>query len=588
MAKKDETIYTNPNSKQRATSDEGSDAEEASNGPEGLAGILSRFADKCSVSGMPFITQAENAVVRIIWSCLLIAAFALMSFHLYNLIITYFQYKKQTQVQLSFNNLQFPAVTICNENAMRMSQIYLASQNLKQFIDDVDPAAVGGLLDQWQPELEDNEDDQQTSPSGLKRKRKRRQAESPKKDTRQEKNNKNSSSGSSSQGGKKLRRNNFFDDLDSGQKDTVEEAIDEYFMNNEKKTWEAEGRPSGLYKLEQKFLRHLCNEPSSVRSQMGHQIHNMLLQCSFAGRKCIARNFTRSLTSQYGNCYTLQYPKFVSRESGPSDGLQLRLFLETDDYVPGISTSKGIQVVIHDQGTISFPEDEGLAVSAGTETFIGLRRLEVSRLGSPYDKCTPTEEFQEKYGIKYTRKACQRVCRQQRMRQKCGCYDIMQQEVERVLKRPRNLQPCQSKKEIQCALKIATNFQKDNDICDCHRPCKETTFEKTVSFRSWPNPALAGLMSSAACKQNTPVCSTLPGKSGYELREEFVKLVIYYEDLNYEELTESPDYELDQFLSDVGGTIGLWIGLSLLSLFEIIHLITDICLYICCAGRRQR
>ena len=56
-------------------------------------------------------------------------------------------------------------------------------------------------------------------------------------------------------------------------------------------------------------------------------------------------------------------------------GLQLKLFLETDEYLPGITNSQGIQVVIHDQGTLPFPGEEGLAVRAGTETFIGLRRV---------------------------------------------------------------------------------------------------------------------------------------------------------------------------------------------------------------------
>ncbi|GFR83390.1 amiloride-sensitive sodium channel subunit beta-like [Elysia marginata] len=107
--------------------------------------------------------------------------------------------------------------------------------------------------------------------------------------------------------------------------------------------------------------------------------------------------------------------------------LQLQLFLESDDYVPGIANSKGVQVIIHDQGTIPFPEDDGLAVAAGTETFIGLKRV---------------------------------------------------------------------------------------------------------------------LLASAACKRNISVCATLGDKKDEKLSEEFVKLVIYYEDLNYEELTESEDYEV--------------------------------------------
>lgn len=36
-----------------------------------------------------------------------------------------------------------------------------------------------------------------------------------------------------------------------------------------------------------------------------------------------------------------------------------------------------------------------------------------------------------------------------------------------------------------------------------------------------------------------------------------------------------------QFLSDVGGAIGLWIGLSMLSMFEIIQLLVELCHFVC-------
>ncbi|KAK3790663.1 hypothetical protein RRG08_048787 [Elysia crispata] len=601
MTSREKNVYTNPNnSKHRTTNDEESDAEENER-PQGLARIFFKFADKCSISGMPFITGAENKLVRVIWSCLLLAAFGLMSFHLYKLIVTYFEYKKQTQVQLSFSNLQFPAVTICNVNPLRMSKRDLASTEVQEFIDNVDPGVVMGVLDTWSPDLEELEEDYYeeeniyleegvTMVSELKKSSEKGKLEnsSTNKTATKENTEKRETQSGKKRQKEKVRSNNFFDEIKIVKESTVDVAEGEYFLQNEASSWESESATSGFYELDRKFRQLYAMESSSARSQMGHQITDMLLQCSFAGRKCVARNFTRSLTSRYGNCYTLQYRKFMSRSSNPSDGLQLKLFLETDDYVPGIANSKGIQVVIHDQGTLPFPEEDGMAVKAGTETFIGLRRVEISRLGSPYGKCTSAEDFMAKNKIKYTRTACQKVCRESRTRHVCGCYDIMQQEVNSVLKRSRNLKACQTKEELQCALKISTRFENNMDICDCYRPCRETTFEKTVSSRNWPNPSFASLLSSAACKHNSSVCNTLPHKSEYQLREEFVKLVIYYEDLNYEELTESADYELDQFLSDVGGTIGLWIGLSLLSLFEIIHLITDICLYICCAGRRHK
>ncbi|RUS76493.1 hypothetical protein EGW08_015747, partial [Elysia chlorotica] len=385
MAKLEKSVYTNPNSDITATNSEEPEAGESER-PRGIVRLFSKFATRCSISGMPFITKAENSLVRTIWSCLLLAAFGLMSFHLYKLIVTYFEYKKQTEVQLSFSNLQFPAVTVCNVNPLRMSQRDLASPNVSRFIDKVHPDTVSGYLDAWTPDLEDldegyfeDEDfyledddfylegDEAAMVSELKN-RPKKENSTTKKDNKQSTSNKKPKR-------EKVRNNNFFDEINIVEMSEVDKSLNDYFLELEMNSWESESEESGFYEMERKFRKLYALEPSATRAEMGHQINDMLLQCSFSGRKCYAKNFTRLLTSRYGNCYTLEYPKFFSRSSNPSDGLQLKLFLETDDYIPGIATSKGVQVVVHDQGTLPFPEEDGMAVQAGTETFIGLRRV---------------------------------------------------------------------------------------------------------------------------------------------------------------------------------------------------------------------
>ncbi|KAK3085101.1 hypothetical protein FSP39_024233 [Pinctada imbricata] len=90
------------------------------------------------------------------------------------------------------------------------------------------------------------------------------------------------------------------------------------------------------------------------------------------------------------------------------------------------------------------------------------------------------------------------------------------------------------------------------------------------------------------------VCDRLPPKKCKHILEQtdpralsqnFLKFVIYYEDLNFEVLDEEPEIEDAQFVSDVGGAIGLWIGLSLLAIFEVIQFFVEMCLFgckVCC------
>ena len=50
----------------------------------------------------------------------------------------------------------------------------------------------------------------------------------------------------------------------------------------------------------------------------------------------------------------------------------------------------------------------------------------------------------------------------------------------------------------------------------------------------------------------------------------YVYLTIYFEDIEIMKTTELPAYDSTRFLADVGGLIGLLIGMSLLSLFEVL------------------
>lgn len=55
-----------------------------------------------------------------------------------------------------------------------------------------------------------------------------------------------------------------------------------------------------------------------------------------------------------------------------------------------------------------------------------------------------------------------------------------------------------------------------------------------------------------------------------------------FEELNKQLIVESPKYDIWGLLSNIGGTLGLYVGISVITLFEIIEVITDIFLFCCC------
>ncbi|XP_025110816.1 acid-sensing ion channel 1-like [Pomacea canaliculata] len=65
-----------------------------------------------------------------------------------------------------------------------------------------------------------------------------------------------------------------------------------------------------------------------------------------------------------------------------------------------------------------------------------------------------------------------------------------------------------------------------------------------------------------------------------------MRLQVYYDSLNYEIITEKPAYEVEQFLADIGGTLGLWIGASVLGLGELLEIV--ILLLVRCHRAKKR
>ena len=60
------------------------------------------------------------------------------------------------------------------------------------------------------------------------------------------------------------------------------------------------------------------------------------------------------------------------------------------------------------------------------------------------------------------------------------------------------------------------------------------------------------------------------------LRMNFLRVEVYFETLSYEMVREQPQYGWEHLLSNIGGALGLWLGLSIITVFEFCELIFDL------------
>uniref|UniRef100_A0A1I8FX90 Amiloride-sensitive sodium channel n=1 Tax=Macrostomum lignano TaxID=282301 RepID=A0A1I8FX90_9PLAT len=188
------------------------------------------------------------------------------------------------------------------------------------------------------------------------------------------------------------------------------------------------------------FVDYYNSLTGDWKSSVGYQIGDFLIECSIGDRYCSQRDFTRFMHPLYGNCYTFNAASngtepFMVQQTGPLHGLTVTLFIDQTEYVGAVANSAGVSVVVHETNKQPFPEDSGISVSPGQETYIGLKQFFTQRLAAPYsDDCQNNYEeanqlnnmyaVQSNYSlpnVNYSQSACMKTCIQRQVEKRCNC-----------------------------------------------------------------------------------------------------------------------------------------------------------------------
>ena len=136
---------------------------------------------------------------------------------------------------------------------------------------------------------------------------------------------------------------------------------------------------------------------------------------------------------------------------------------------------------------------------------------------------------------------------------------------------------CVTDKQIQCNEDLFKNYLKTNSDFDCtHKcplECNQTTFETTMSFGSLSGNSFVDKINENENLKKDFVKRALNEKTA---RESVIKVNLYYDSLSYELSTESPKMTLADLLASIGGNLGLFMGMSLMSFSEILEVLLEI------------
>ncbi|XP_070536003.1 acid-sensing ion channel 2-like [Ptychodera flava] len=301
--------------------------------------------------------------------------------------------------------------------------------------------------------------------------------------------------------------------------------------------------------------------------RVGSQVKETIVECTWNGHKCTEHDFVKVFT-HYGICFAFnKYHRDTEArhagKPGADNGLRVVLNAQTSEHLPTADLEDsfinvGFKLMIHPPTEPPYPKELGFAVGPGSHIFLAITRQEIKRLSKPYGECD-MKSVGSKYFDHYSMSACRIECETALLLEMCGC---------RLVEQPGNGPVCTPKIVKECAhVKLLEYIEGHIEFdCPCHIPCDSEVYSVTPS--------------SSRLKPDRSGKS--PAMSNYTqeyIDSNVLVLTIFYEELNFETITQLPETSLVGLLGQLGGNMGLFLGASILTLIQIIEYFVDECIH---------
>lgn len=329
------------------------------------------------------------------------------------------------------------------------------------------------------------------------------------------------------------------------------------------------------------YAFYRLNDPEISDQQRQSMGQTHLLYCGVYGGACL-EEYTTYFDPAYGNCFLINPKKFqngTNRKPYESffKDMSIRFFLfvgqseSETSYLYDPLGEKGILVRFQD-----FDADDiflgGVGITAGTDARISLNRVEIRNMPHPYSNCVPAETVDTKYSrimrqlhMPYSRKTCTLLCKKDRIVQETGCNQMD----SRLFIPDKPL--CRSKSEYQKTLRVPFNFS----MCTEHCPieCETVRYETSVSYVNMPtfnNFYVAYTQSPDVFQQIFDNSTNITYEA---VRKTLSGGFLTFDEIKYTEIVETENMKFVDLIAAIGGMMGLFLGFSLMVIFEFVELV---------------
>ena len=316
--------------------------------------------------------------------------------------------------------------------------------------------------------------------------------------------------------------------------------------------------------LDNNLLVNLTHKDFQLPHKSAHKLEEMLIECSFDGHTCSHKNFT-AFSMIDDKCFTFNPGKeghelLKVTGSGYRRSLLLTLNIQHYDYYRD-RTNGGIHLILHGHEETPI-RSHGLYLPPGFSSYIQIDKKVIWRLEPPYPPHCGSLNLLH-HG-KYSVDACWLEQLTQYVYSNCTCKASFM---------PGNATNCNGPQAEACMWPKWEEFAQSK-MADCPIPCKQDVFQyKSTSRTLFPSERYAHQLKESMAHQ-PHMKKVLRNVKNNDvtafMKDNLLRVVIFYDDLSYEFQVDKPGYDLPLFLGDIGGQVGLFVGASALSYFEVV------------------
>jgi hypothetical protein len=349
-------------------------------------------------------------------------------------------------------------------------------------------------------------------------------------------------------------------------KELIQSNLNDSSSDNSNKT--------GLHKLnisKKKFKAIIFSieQNETIKSKFGNNMNQTVLSCLYNFDDCYNDEDIGHYYDLFqGNCIRFN-PKNVKQQSiaGSENGLQLELFTDlANDNNSIYSMHNGFKVFISDKDIDTY---YSLSIKAplGFSTDIVLNRHLVKKMPYPYSECKTLENIDSyhsqnykqtfKYFESYNIDSCKAICLQNALIKKCNCVDLTIRASTDA-----SVKPCLNDTSLECYSDLYNKFLAEDlySNCDCPLDCNKNYYIPTSSIANFPSESYVNYILSY------PSVKSKFSKNESELTYDYLKnrlatINVFYNELSENEITESAKMALPDLISNIGGILGLFLGI---------------------------